>query len=95
MNCNYPAFHSVAAWLRDQNMEVINPAELHDGDKTLPFSTYMRTDLPLVMECDGIVRLPGWEQSEGAKLEVSVGSALGLSMFDVEWSPTSERWGWV
>lgn len=79
---NHPAFHAKAAELRAAGHEVINPAEFDaEIGPDQPWDTYLRRDLVLLAEqCNRIVLLPGWENSPGANLEVSVGKALGFEI---------------
>jgi len=78
--------------LRAIGFTVFSPAELDikkDGfdpkkDTPLPMSHYMVRDLPLVCNADAIAVLPGWETSDGAKLEVHVARTLGKPIVDAE-----------
>lgn len=87
---NFPLFDECAARLRAKGFEVVNPAEEDrrlDGfdpvaDHAKPFVHYMRRDLPLVMACDGVAVLPGWQRSKGARLEVHVALECGLALYD-------------
>lgn len=78
---NYPAFHECARKYRHFGFEVVNPAELAaeigEGKKWID---YMRLDLKALVDCDGIVMLPGWEKSKGAKLELLLAVELGLKI---------------
>ena len=69
---NYPAFDHAAALIREQGMEAINPAELHDGDTSLPREAYLREDIPAVVAADRLLLLKGWEKSIGATTEAIV-----------------------
>lgn len=75
---NYPAFHRVAAQLRAQGYGVHNPAEAFGGQTDLSYSQYMREDVDKIGISEGIVLLPGWRQSRGARFEVLVGQMYGL-----------------
>ncbi|HEX6940219.1 MAG TPA: DUF4406 domain-containing protein [Longimicrobiales bacterium] len=81
---NFPAFHARAAELRVQGYDVVNPAELDDGDASKPWEHYMRRDLALLVTCDAVALLPGWQASRGATLEVHVANALGMPVLDAE-----------
>lgn len=77
---NYDLFNEIEADLESSKLKgdkIINPARNFSGDKTLPVDRYMEADLRLVLDADEIILLPGWEQSEGAKLEVAVARATG------------------
>lgn len=51
----------------------------------LPDDTFLRGDLAMLERCDGVVALPDWLDSEGARLEVEHASALGKHVF--VWRP--------
>jgi len=42
---------------------------------------YLRADLRAMLECEGIVLLPGWSQSKGAIQELNAAVASGLYVF--------------
>jgi hypothetical protein len=73
---NRPAFHAAAAHLRKEGFEVHNPADvIIDGaDWTL----YMRADINLLLQCDKVFVLRGWQKSKGARLEVAIAHQLGM-----------------
>lgn len=80
---NFPAFHRVAAILRAGGWEVINPAELN-ADSSKGWRECMRVDIAALVTCDAITKLPGWENSRGAKLELHIAEALGLEVVELE-----------
>lgn len=89
---NFPAFHAATRRLREWGFEVWSPAEndvTQDGfdptkDKAREMSHYMKRDLPEVCHADAVAVLPGWEHSEGARLEVHVCRAIGHPVIDAE-----------
>ena len=44
----------------------------------------MRHDLALLLGCDAIAMLPGWERSRGAWLERLIAEALGLPVWYID-----------
>ncbi len=76
---NFPAFHAAATELRAQGHHVENPAEIN-ADTTTPWLECMRTDLALLVTCDAVYLLPGWQNSRGARIEQSVAAGLGLGL---------------
>jgi hypothetical protein len=81
---NYSAFDEAASRLREAGHVVFNPAETAGGDTTLPRSYYMRASIGGLLNAEGVVTLPGWETSPGAKTEIRVALALGLPVFSYE-----------
>jgi len=65
---NFPAFDEAAASLRALGWRVVSPADF--GAKPgVPWETHLQRDLFILGHCDWLVQLPGWEQSDGARLE--------------------------
>lgn len=87
-NFNYDTFNQVEEalyrWWNSTNGDftVINPARNFGGDTTLQIATYMDADLRQVLDADTIVLLPGWRDSEGAKLEVRVALATAKRFYE-------------
>jgi len=87
---NFPAFHEAAARLRAQGHEVFSPAEKdaeagQDGTKpALTTAHYMAIDLPEVCRADVVVVLPGYEKSQGCKIELAVADEIGKQVLDSE-----------
>lgn len=80
---NHPEFNRVASLCRGAGYEVVNPAELDEqagdvGDHEWAF--YLRRDIKVLADCDGIVLLQGWEHSRGARLEHHIASELGMEV---------------
>lgn len=76
---NFEAFNAVAAELREAGYDVEDPA-----DKGIvpgwTWEDYLRFDLGVLVKCDQVATLPGWRKSRGARLEVRVATALGMSV---------------
>lgn len=69
---NFPAFNKAAADLRSRGWKVYNPADLGEGQTGKGKGQFLEHELAFICseDCDAIVCLPGWEDSEGANLEV-------------------------
>lgn len=98
---NFPAFDRAAAHLRALGYEVVSPAEmdradLPDFDETkndlsnFDVAHALRRDFRVILEQDGIVLLPGWEASTGARAERFVAETTGRWV--VTYNPDSERY---
>lgn len=81
---NFPLFNKIARELRHKGLEVVNPAE-HPPQQS--WEDYLRYDIRLLIDCNFIVLLPGWEGSRGAKLEYHVAAGLGLKVVDSDLNP--------
>lgn len=53
---------------------------------------WLRGDLSVLLQCEGIYRLRNWEFSRGARLENDVALFSGLKIFDQEARPGSPRY---
>ncbi|VFR96490.1 Phage protein [plant metagenome] len=78
---NFPAFHEMAARLRGLGHEIINPAEINPNPGAA-WTDCMRADIAQLVTCEGVVTLPGWERSRGARIEVMLAGELGMSVLD-------------
>lgn len=76
---NYPAFHKAAAMLRAAGHDVINPAE-NPPPACGTWQGWMRMSVAQVAGVDGVVMLPGWECSRGARLEHDIATQLKLQV---------------
>lgn len=86
-------FENAKKTIEAMNYEVINPVELvkaHLNEfwrcKTLTDSDVwkiaMKVCIKKLVDCDGIVLLPDWQQSRGALLEVKIAEGLGIPIYD-------------
>lgn len=78
---NFPAFNRAAADLRSLGLEVVNPVELNEHLGTeADWHEYLRNDIKALCDCTHLVLLPGWEDSNGAHLELHLAHRLGLKV---------------
>lgn len=83
-NKNIHAFNEMAVLLFNLGYEPVNPAR-HDNPRITSWATYMKLGLIDMLQCEGVLVLPGWENSEGACMEVEIATKLGIPVFyDVE-----------
>lgn len=79
-------FNVVAAIIENCGHEVVNPVDpLHQNiggsylssDIDDPYTRHLLYDLALISRCDAIFLLPDWQDSPGAKAELSFAAAIG------------------
>lgn len=78
---NYPAFFAAEAELSILGYKVLNPAR---HPEQVSWADYLRLDLAGVLAADAVAVLPGWECSRGARLEVHVAHALGMTVLPID-----------
>lgn len=94
---NFPLFYQASAMLELWGYTVINPAKMdvdegrahfnHNTkdvilDNSFKMENAMRRDFGVILgDCDAIVVLPGWDNSDGGQREVAFGLSVGLSVF--------------
>lgn len=60
--------------------DIVNPVTLpHNHGRT--WSDYMRECLKEMLDCDVVFALDNWEDSEGARTELSLAQKLGMKIF--------------
>lgn len=85
--CNFPAFYETASMLRARGYDIISPAELDDAETaaialasedgypktTHTWGEFLARDIKIVADqVQGIILMPGWNKSRGARLEAYV-----------------------
>ena len=76
------AFMGARAVLELCGYEAVDPSEVHLDDEA-SWSDYMRADLKLLLDCNFIYMLEGWENSKGARLERELAKILGIEQLDI------------
>ena len=90
---NFPAFYAATTHLREEGWNIISPAELDDpivalaafqsrDGKVNPegdtWGDFLSRDVKIIAdEVSGIILMPGWIKSRGARLEAYVGIECG------------------
>ena len=83
---NYPAFQVAADALTRAGYTVAHTATgtAPKPAHAYPHTYYLRHALAMLLECDSVALLPGWEASRGARVEVDVAHALGMTCLPVD-----------
>ncbi len=82
----FPAFYKTEEQLNSLGHTAVLPIEDGDlfmGRPTKPYSAYMKRDITMLAECDGIVLLNGWEESVGATFEARCALEFDLSVLKI------------
>ena len=72
-------FDHAARYLSIKGYEPVNPFE-NGVSQDAHWMEHMRVDIALLLKCDCIYMLQGWELSKGAKLELDVASSCGIKV---------------
>ncbi len=82
-NGNKNAFAHAAIDLQSIGHVPVNPRENGLPDEA-PWEAHMKMDVKLLVDCDGIAMLPGWEESRGATLEHNLARDLKIEIRTLE-----------
>jgi len=85
------SFSKAEEYLRFLGYKVTNPVDIPDRDFDGPdrdvqkWNYFMRASIKLLMDCDQIYMLEGWEDSRGARLEQKIALQLAMpTMYETE-----------
>ncbi len=90
---NFDAFYAAEEDLQSRGYETINPARIDEEHGIDPdtmtfeehiepiFNELVTRDVEAIIQCDGIVLLPEWQSSVGAKAELAVCSWLNKQAY--------------
>lgn len=92
--CNIQSAHTYAKQLWRKGWAVISPVSntAFMGD-TDDFDVWMSGDLEILSRCDAIAMSPGWERSEGCRMEYSKAVELGMAVYNTEEVPNERESG--
>ena len=82
---NYPAFTRACRDLRKLDLKIISPHEtLNNQDGAVSWHICLKHDLRTLTQCGGLILLPGWAASRGARLEFQTALALDMPIMYFE-----------
>lgn len=79
-------FAGVAREAAERGWQPINPMD-NGLDTEAPWRQHMRKGIRMMLECDAIILMSGWQFSRGCRLEEIVAREIGLEVID------HEKWG--
>lgn len=79
---NKPAFSAVARRAASRGWRVYNPSDESPEMAAATYATCIKKDVEFLLKAKGIVLLPGWQKSEGARFEAEVAKNFGLDFFE-------------
>lgn len=74
------AFAAVESMLREEGLEVVNPLNVAFPEYCT-HEQYMRVDIALLIGCDYIYLMKGWDESLGASTEFVVATSAGIEVY--------------
>lgn len=80
-NYNREAFESAERDLLDAGYVAVSPFRIGVTSKHKKWNDYMREDIKALMDVDGVLVLPGYQQSKGAMEEIRVAQSVEIPLF--------------
>src|SRR5260221_13078687 len=78
---NEEEFFKAEVALDQKHHWVENPMRLHVNHPNRTWEDKLRIDIGVLVQCDGIVLLDGWNGSTGSTLEWDIARRLGMLLF--------------
>lgn len=78
-------FAAMASLLRDLGQTPVNPMESIDVSNPPAHSEAMRRDIAMLLDCDAILLLGEWWNSEGCVVEKMVAETCGIKVIGLEY----------
>ena len=83
---NRPAFTAAQRALERAGHHPVNPHRTYGQPPgSMPWEWYMRRALALLLTCDGVALLDGWQESRGAGVERELAATLGMRVAPLDW----------
>ena len=80
-NMNRKTFAEAEEWCRQQGMSPFNPGWLlFEEDTAFKYDEMLQIDIAALSLCDMILLLPGYDKSNGARVELELATRLGLQI---------------
>ena len=76
-------FNSAELYLTGLGYDVINPVS-YPTNPEWKWEDYMKRDIKLLVGCDYIYLLEGWQASDGASLEYTIAENLGIKVLELD-----------
>jgi hypothetical protein len=82
---NFMSFEIACQKLRKAGFNIVSPHEIEHGETeetrgNLPYETYLRAGLKMLLDCEGLILMTGWETSGGCMRELYVAHAVGMQI---------------
>jgi hypothetical protein len=92
---NFPAFDKACELLEGRGLTIYSPHRIDHGETpetrgSLHYSTYLRAGYRLLLDCQGIIMLPNWQESKGAYNEYRIARSLDFPVFEI--MSLEDRW---
>ena len=68
--------------IRNMGLEPVNPIKL--CAEHMPWNEAMKVCIGALLDCNPIVLLPGWEESDGAQLELTIAKSLQINQLKIQ-----------
>lgn len=85
---NFPEFRRYTKRLREIGYKILSPAEMTEMDDqpagSRPWEWYLRQDMFMMLQCKGIILMPGWKTSRGARAECDLADTLAMEVFTID-----------
>lgn len=85
---NKPLFDKYDKMLTEAGYDVVNPHTISPFCESKEWSCYMKDCIRELTSCKYLIRLPDWEKSPGAKVEIQLANTVNIVVCDIDWFVT-------